>query len=80
MFTFAMITGVKQGWLDEKTYGPAACKAWLALVGYLNEDGAVREVCMGMDKEPMRSVTSKPGAPLAIFTGRRQSSGAPRRC
>ena len=30
MFTFAMITGVKQGWLDEKTYGPAARKgsAW----------------------------------------------------
>ena len=33
MFTFAMITGVKNGWLDEKTYGPAARKAWLALTG-----------------------------------------------
>ena len=29
MFTFAMITGVKNGWLDPKTYGPAARKAWL---------------------------------------------------
>ncbi len=26
MFTFAMITGVKNGWLDEKTYGKAARK------------------------------------------------------
>ena len=33
MFTFAMITGVKNGWLDEKTYGPAARKAWLGADG-----------------------------------------------
>ncbi|HUP12436.1 MAG TPA: glycoside hydrolase family 88 protein, partial [Niastella sp.] len=32
MFTFAMITGVKNGWLDARTYGPAARKGWLALV------------------------------------------------
>ena len=32
MFTVAMITGVKHGWLDQKTYAPAARKAWLALV------------------------------------------------
>ncbi|QJR10507.1 hypothetical protein DSM104443_01571 [Usitatibacter rugosus] len=46
MFTFAMITGVKNGWLDE-SYGPVARKAWLALVDYINEDGDVREVCAG---------------------------------
>ena len=27
MFTFAMVTGVKNGWLDKKTYAPAARKA-----------------------------------------------------
>ena len=27
MFSFAMITGVKRGWLDAATYGPAARKA-----------------------------------------------------
>ncbi|APV51625.1 glycosyl hydrolase [Betaproteobacteria bacterium GR16-43] len=46
MFTYAMITGVKNGWLDE-SYGPVARKGWLALVDYINEDGAVREVCAG---------------------------------
>ncbi|MFT3780773.1 MAG: glycoside hydrolase family 88 protein [Nibricoccus sp.] len=51
MFTFAFITGVKNGWLDEKTYGPAARKAWLALVGYLNPDGNLREVCEGTNKK-----------------------------
>ena len=35
MFTFAFITGVKNGWLDAKEYAPAARKAWMALVTYL---------------------------------------------
>ena len=47
MFTFAFITGVKQGWLEPKTYGPAARKAWLKLITYLNPDGNIREVCAG---------------------------------
>jgi rhamnogalacturonyl hydrolase YesR len=50
MFTFAMITGVKQGWLAPKTYGPAARKAWLGLVTYIDSDANVREVCVGTNK------------------------------
>lgn len=50
MFTFAIVTGVKSGWLDEKTYGLAARKAWLALVGNLDENANLREVCIGTDK------------------------------
>jgi rhamnogalacturonyl hydrolase YesR len=50
MFAFGMVTGVKSGWLDEKTYGPAARKAWLALVGFLDENANLREVCIGTDK------------------------------
>ena len=50
MFTFATVTGVKRGWLDESTYGPAARKAWLGLVPYLDDDGNVREVCVGTGK------------------------------
>jgi unsaturated rhamnogalacturonyl hydrolase len=50
MFTFAMVTGVKQGWLDADTYAPAARKAWFGLVGYLDADANVREVCAGTDK------------------------------
>jgi unsaturated rhamnogalacturonyl hydrolase len=47
MFTYAIIAGVKNGWLDKKTYGPAARKAWLALTGYLNENDELTEVCAG---------------------------------
>lgn len=51
MFTYALITGVKKGWLNAKEYGPVARKAWLALVPYVDEKGAVSEVCIGTNKK-----------------------------
>ncbi|KOH46366.1 glycoside hydrolase family 88/105 protein [Sunxiuqinia dokdonensis] len=51
MFTYALITGVKQGWLSAEEYAPAARKAWLALVDYVDEKGAVAEVCVGTNKK-----------------------------
>jgi rhamnogalacturonyl hydrolase YesR len=51
MFTFAMITGVKNGWLDKKTYAPAARKGWLGLVSYLEPNGDIRNVCQGTNKQ-----------------------------
>jgi unsaturated rhamnogalacturonyl hydrolase len=50
MFTFAMVTGVKEGWLDKKTYGPAARKAWLGLVKHIDQDANVTDVCEGTNK------------------------------
>jgi rhamnogalacturonyl hydrolase YesR len=50
MFTFAMITGVKNGWLDKKLYGPAARKAWLGLVKRIDKDANVTDVCVGTNK------------------------------
>jgi len=50
MFTFSMITGVKNGWLNAKTYGPAARKAWLGLVNQLDQDANVKDVCVGTNK------------------------------
>jgi unsaturated rhamnogalacturonyl hydrolase len=51
MFTFAMITGVKNGWLDKRTYGPAARKGWLGLLSYLEPNGDLRQVCAGTGKK-----------------------------
>ena len=51
MFTFAMITGVKNGWLDRKTYAPAARKAWIGLVHYIDANGDVSNVCEGTNKK-----------------------------
>jgi rhamnogalacturonyl hydrolase YesR len=51
MFTYAMITGVKHGWLDKKTYGAAALNAWVGLRSFLNENGALANVCEGTNKK-----------------------------
>jgi unsaturated rhamnogalacturonyl hydrolase len=51
MFTYAMITGVKKGWLNKKVYTPAARKAWLALVTHINSNDDVTEVCVGTGKK-----------------------------
>jgi rhamnogalacturonyl hydrolase YesR len=47
MFTYAMITGIKNKWLDADTFGPAARKAWLALCARINETGDIDAVCEG---------------------------------
>jgi len=51
MFTYALISGVKNGWLNKQEYGAIARKAWLALVPYINEKGDVAEVCVGTNKK-----------------------------
>jgi unsaturated rhamnogalacturonyl hydrolase len=50
MFAFAMITGVKKGWLEKKVYGPAARKAWLGLISYIDANNDIHEVCEGTAK------------------------------
>jgi alpha-L-fucosidase len=50
MFTFAMIVGVKKGWLDTKEYTPVIRKAWIGLVRYINSDGDISNVCEGTNK------------------------------
>ena len=47
MFTYAMILGVKNGWLDERIYGTVARKGWLGIQNYLNTNYEIRNVCCG---------------------------------
>ena len=51
MFTFAMIEGVRHGWLSEETYGPAARKGWIALAGFVDQNADVTSICMGTGKQ-----------------------------
>jgi len=74
MFAFAFITGVKSGWLDERTYGPAARKAWLGLTDYINENADVREVCEGTNKHnPKDPKMGKDGR--AYYLNRKRNIG-----
>ena len=47
MFTYSIIVGVKNGWLDNNIYGPIARQAWIKLSQYIEENGDVRDVCEG---------------------------------
>lgn len=47
MFTYAMIVGVKKGWLDKKEYTEVARKGWIALTKFIEKNGDVRAVCEG---------------------------------
>ena len=69
MFTYAMITGVKQGWLDAKTYGPAARNGWLGLIGMINENGDVRDVCIGTNEQKTKEGYMKRKRLLGDFHG-----------
>jgi unsaturated rhamnogalacturonyl hydrolase len=51
MFTFAMIMGVKKGWLNEKVYGEPARKGWLALVSHLDSKADITDVCEGTGRK-----------------------------
>jgi rhamnogalacturonyl hydrolase YesR len=51
MFTFALISGVKNGLLEPTTYGPAARKAWIAAAGYVDQNSDVTSVCEGTNKK-----------------------------
>jgi rhamnogalacturonyl hydrolase YesR len=54
MFTFALVTGVKNGWLDGPTYGPAARRAWIALTGFIDQNNDMTSICEGTNKKDDR--------------------------
>ena len=74
MFTFAMVTGVKRGWLDAQTYGPAARKAWLGLVQHLDKDANVKDVCVGTNKA-FQEVGADSAAQLKFYLARDRKTG-----
>jgi unsaturated rhamnogalacturonyl hydrolase len=51
MFTFAMVEGVRHGWLAEEIYGPVARRAWIALSGFVDQNSDVTNVCAGTNKQ-----------------------------
>ena len=74
MFAYAMVTGVKHGWLDAETYGPAARKAWLGLVAYVDEDANVKDVCVGTNKAA-KEVGSDLATQLKFYLERGRKTG-----
>ncbi|WP_339730932.1 glycoside hydrolase family 88 protein [uncultured Gimesia sp.] len=51
MITFAMIRGIREGWLDEKQYTPIIERAWNAIKTRVAFDGSLVDVCTGTGKQ-----------------------------
>ena len=75
MFTFAFVTGVKRGWLDEKTYAPAARKAWLALVSKIDAEANVQDVCVGTNKSRQETKTNDLKVQYDFYLTRKRATG-----
>lgn len=54
MITYAIIRGIRNGWLDSETYTPIAHRAWSALKLRIGNDGRLVDVCTGTGKQPNR--------------------------
>jgi rhamnogalacturonyl hydrolase YesR len=75
MFAFAIVTGVKKGWLPVDPYGLAARKAWLALVQYLDADGNVRDVCPGTGEAATSGGGTSPATQVQYYLDRPRAVG-----
>ena len=51
MITFAMIRGVREGWLDESVYAPLIEKAWEGIKTRVAPNGTLVDVCTGTGKQ-----------------------------
>ncbi len=72
MLTFAMATGVRNGWLDANRYGPAVRRAWLALTNELDEQGNIANVSVGTNPAPR---DSSPEAKYRYYVARARKTG-----
>lgn len=54
MFAFSMTRGIDQRLLKGKKYKVAANKALAAILAHVNQEGEIREVCVGTNKMPDR--------------------------
>ncbi|MFG6396151.1 MAG: glycoside hydrolase family 88 protein [Muribaculaceae bacterium] len=50
MFVYALVSGVRRGWLDASEYEPVVRKAWPALVAQIDESGDIAGVCEGTNR------------------------------
>ena len=72
MLTFAMATGVRNGWLDARRYGPAVRRAWSALVDELDANANVANVSVGTNPAPRDSSAS---AQYRYYVARERRTG-----
>ena len=51
MIAFAMMRGIRNGWLDQSNYLPRVQRAWYAIRARIGHDGGLVDVCTGTGKQ-----------------------------
>ncbi|MEI9950114.1 MAG: glycoside hydrolase family 88 protein [Pseudomonadota bacterium] len=75
MFTFALITGVRNGWLTDAKYVTAARNGWLALGTKTNSSGVLDKVCPGTGQADAGSLASQQAFYANIALGANDQHG-----
>jgi unsaturated rhamnogalacturonyl hydrolase len=59
MFTYALVTGLKNGWLTDSKYATVARNGWIALGNKTNGSGQLDKVCPGTGQAAAGSLSSQ---------------------
>jgi unsaturated rhamnogalacturonyl hydrolase len=51
MIAFAMLRGIRNGWLDEAAYRPRVERAWRGVLSRVGSDGKMLDVCESTNKQ-----------------------------
>jgi len=72
MIAAAMLRGIRQGWLERRTYQPLVDKAWQAILARTSADGRVVDVC---ESTGTRGLTDDDYLRRAALLGRDERGG-----
>jgi unsaturated rhamnogalacturonyl hydrolase len=59
MYTFALATGIKNGWLTDAKYATAARNGWLAVANRTSSSGGLDQVCPGTGQADAGDIASQ---------------------
>jgi unsaturated rhamnogalacturonyl hydrolase len=75
MFTYALVNGVRNGWLTDPKYAAAAKKGWVALGNKTDTSGKLDKVCPGTGAAPAGTLSSQQQFYATIALGKDDMHG-----
>src|SRR6185436_15721828 len=75
MFTFALTTALKNGWISGSNYSAAARRGWIAVANKTNASGQLDRVCPGTGQAPAGTLASQQQFYTSITLGSNDTHG-----